>query len=47
MPELHKLGEHYICELWGCDPTILHDNQQLEQRFIHIGRFGENHTLPA
>ncbi|MDM8527899.1 adenosylmethionine decarboxylase [Anaerolineales bacterium HSG24] len=42
MPELFKLGEHYICEMWGCDPTLLHDNQQLGQQFIQVA---ERHNL--
>jgi len=28
-----KFGEHYICELWGCDPEILLDNKKIEQLF--------------
>lgn len=37
-PEFFKLGEHYICDLSGCDPALLFDSQRARALFTQAVR---------
>ena len=36
--EFFKLGEHYICDLSGCDPALLFDSQRARALFTQAVR---------
>lgn len=38
MNDFLKLGEHFICELSGCDQILLLDNQRLQKLFTQLVR---------